>query len=296
MNASQKRWLPCTFTRSGLKSFTLIEILVSIAVLSLIMVLLTQMMSLASATWKIGQARADNFTQSRIVLGLISRDISSMVLRQDLGAFVDNQNNPTCAFYTRFLSPPQSASATNNRPLSLIQYTRSATNNLAILWRNDYGFGYPNVSSSAILQFQQTNLPDLDPSLKLTTAQDLIDGVIAFNIQFLNIDPTTGKPTFQNNFQFNYNNASDPANTRIVIVSIAVIDANAYQLAQNTSKLSALVSAFGGTPPTGQSYVQYWNSTVIPSPTFTAFIPPIRSGVRVFERRIVIPTGLIQLN
>ncbi|MBX7157897.1 MAG: prepilin-type N-terminal cleavage/methylation domain-containing protein [Verrucomicrobiae bacterium] len=61
--------------RSRKKAFTLLELLISMAVLSLLMALLFQIFELSMRTWQNAEQRTDAFREARAALHIISRDL-----------------------------------------------------------------------------------------------------------------------------------------------------------------------------------------------------------------------------
>lgn len=261
------------------RAFTLIELLVAMVVLAIMLVLLSQMVSLASRIWTAGKAQADNFSQARVVLGLMDRDIRSMVLRRDLASFVDATGNPACAFYTRMPGPGQ------DRKLSLVAYQMAAAAK-PVLLRFDQGFSYDSPS------------PPLSPTYGVVTAltdlsgaasQTLVEGVVRFEIQFVAADGTLGS-----SFQFDHDNPSAAANTRSVLLSLLILDSASLQLAQSSGKVPDILSAFGGAPPANQSYGKYWNGLLESGTGLSALPESARRGLKAFERHVVLPVAVAQ--
>lgn len=250
-------------TRAG---FTLIELLLAFAVLALLLILLAQAVGAVTQTWQHGVARIDNFSKARVILGLLDRDFQSAVLRPDLAAFVDESGNTACAFYTRING------ATGDRRLSLVRYSLASTSTNSIFQRADYGLDFTN----AILTLANTNsLPDLSK----TTLQDVAEGVLRFEWQFVAADGT-----FQTAYQYDHTAPAAPANTRSVIVSLIALDERAVRLAAQTGKLADLLQKFDGLPAAGQTYASLWNAATR-SPGFASGLPgPLTAGVRIFER------------
>jgi prepilin-type N-terminal cleavage/methylation domain-containing protein len=125
-------------------SFTLVEILVALAIFSVVLVILGSMLTFAGSIYKDGHGRVENFTKSRAMLDLIAGDLQNGVFRPDLPAFGTGSQygttngmtalfnaGPTNAFYTR-----RAGVGANVRPLSLVVYSLTATT--ATLQRSDY--------------------------------------------------------------------------------------------------------------------------------------------------------------
>lgn len=262
------------------RAFTLLEILVSISVLTIILLLFTQIIGVVSETWRAGVARADNFAQARVVLGLIERDVQAMVLRPDLPAFVDENGKTACAFYTRYpgVGP--------GRRLSLISYELTGAPAQPKLQRGDYGFQFSNATGPAGPRYGDVaKLSDLDN----TQRQPLVEAVLAFQIQFIRVDGQLATT-------YKYN-AADPLagdNTSAVIVSMVVLDSGAYGLAQQSGALPSVAGTFNGALPAGETYAQHWGE-IIGSGNLPAGIPkPVSRGLRAFERRILLPQSTVR--
>src|ERR1700729_994371 len=72
---------------SSRRGFTLIEMLVSVSIISFMLVMMAQMTGLAEQAWRLEQNRIDNFTKARAMLDLITDDLQRAVFRGDLPAF-----------------------------------------------------------------------------------------------------------------------------------------------------------------------------------------------------------------
>lgn len=260
------------------RAFTLVELLVATTILVLLVLLLAGAFETIVDTWESGNARVDNFSKARTILGLLNRDAQSAVLRPDIGAFVDQTGaNPACAFYTRM-------EGTNGRRLTLVSYflTTTLTNSstIPILERADYSLDYTNT----VLTIGTTNsLPDLSK----VSAVDVAPGVLLFKIQYIN-----GVGTLQDNFQYDFNNPSSTNNTKAFVASLLVVDNNTVKIAQQTGTLTTLIGKF----PTNstalsanQTFAQNWEG-VMNAPTFGQGLPkPLRSGTRAFEGHVTLP-------
>ncbi|MEZ0298220.1 MAG: type II secretion system protein J [Candidatus Methylacidiphilales bacterium] len=261
-------------------AFTLVELCVALAVFSVLLIMMSQIISTVSQTWLAGAASVDNSTKSRVILGLIERDIETMVLRRDLAAFVDTSGATACAFYTRC------SGGTGNRGVSLVQYARGPVSAPYSLYRYDRGLSYANSTGAADqLTYEQTGkLPDLTA----TTMENLADGVLAFEIQFV-----TAGGDLVRQYARDYTRPSAPANTNAAVISVVILDNGAYQIAGGTSTLSAAATLFTGTPPAGMSYAQMW-SQLVDQPGFGSGLPQtVRSRIRVYQRRVSLPHTLL---
>ena len=136
---------PATSLPNG---FTLVELLVAIAVLMLMMVLISQLFNSASAVTGMGTKRMDADTQARAVFDRMAIDFAQMVKRTDVDYFLksrqadqsgnsqpqdgsgpgdSNTHNDRLAFYSQVPGFfPAGTSATNQSPVSLVAYRVNA--------------------------------------------------------------------------------------------------------------------------------------------------------------------------
>lgn len=260
------------------RAFTLIELLVGMAIFGIMLFFLFQVVSLASGTWTTAKDRTDNLTQARTVLGMMDRDVRSMVLRRDLASFVDADGNPAFAFYTRLPAPG------GNRKLSLVRYLVVNSGGVPELQRSDLGFSYNSSSNSPTYGTTDT-LPDLSRA----TPETLAHGVLRLELQFSSAD----RP-LSDTFQFDYRDPLAPSNTRSVVVSLLVFDTSAMNIARDTATISSLLARFQGAPSPGKTYASHWTRILSEGTELAGLPAPVRRGLKVFERHIQLPlaTGL----
>lgn len=265
------------FQLSNAGGFSLVEILAAVSVLAIMMLIVGQIVGLVSDTWRTGKARVDNFTQARVALGMMDRDVQMMLLRDDLGAFKNKSGEEeACAFYTRMLG------AEGDRRLSLVEYFLADPATTPKLMRADYGLNYDTDTASS--RTLSLGTPDALPDLDKTSAQEIAEGVLAFRWQFINADGVLGA-----DFVYDHANPSDSANTRTMVLSLLVLDKESYALAKDTGVLTLLLSKLGAGPSGNETYAVHWQS-VLKSPDFAAGLPrPVLRSLRVFERSIALP-------
>jgi len=270
------------------KGFTLIEIMVAIAILAVIMVLISKAVSMVSATWRSGIARVDNFSQARAVLNLVNQDIQGIVLRPDVAAFVDANGDPAFAFYSQVSGTQISASDTAVRRLSLVEYSLNQSTTPPLFQRKDAGYSYSPTATNALSLNQGNKLPGL-ASLNPAQAQTLSEGILYFRWQTLN-----GKAEIGSTFQYEDTVPGDLTKTRAIIISLLVLDSNAFHTAQQSNLLSTIRGKFSATPASDHTYAQTWNG-ILKTPGFGSDLPPqLRNGIRTFERYIPLPSAIHQ--
>jgi type II secretory pathway component PulJ len=82
-------------TRSTRAGFTLAELVVSVFVLTIIMLMVTQLMSSATAITRTGNRHIDTDTQARVVLDRMALDFAQMLKRADTDYYVKGPENYT---------------------------------------------------------------------------------------------------------------------------------------------------------------------------------------------------------
>jgi prepilin-type N-terminal cleavage/methylation domain-containing protein len=291
--------IPSFRTRPTGAGFTLVELLVSISILSIILLTLAQAIGYVSQLWVTGIGTVDNYTKARNILSIMDRDIQQMVMRPDIAAFATGtaaSPTPACAFYTNVQGSP----GTDTRTSSLVQYLLSQTT----LSRLNYGMNYTTGGiTPAVATLTSAN--PIPPPLTIpnaSTTDTLATGVIQFQWQFVDgngniLTPST--PT-KYNFTYNYTTPSAATNPRAIVISVLVLSNSAYLIAtQNAATITKLQTVdFPITAPTNSNgipitYSQYWNGILNPSTGTldTTLPPPIRSGLKVFQRYIPLPVA-----
>jgi hypothetical protein len=274
-------------------AFTLVELLVSITILSLMLLTLAQVIGFVSQLWINGVGAADNFSKARDIMSVMDRDIQQMVMRADLPAFVDNNSNQACAFYTNVQGSP----GTDTRAVSLVQYIPNYGGSQGTLTRLNYGMNF-TTTSPVVPKVAATNLSDLS-KVTASGTETIATGIIEFGYQFVDgtgaikTPPTTGfSISTPYTYAFDYTAPNATTNPRAVIVSVLVLSNSAYQLASaSPSMQTALQNNFTGTLPANETFAQFWNGILNPATgTFGSTLPPtVRAGLRVFQRYIPLP-------
>lgn len=278
--------------------FTLTELLVALVVLVIMILGLAVAMSNVSTLWLSNIGSLDNFTKARVVLDLLDRDVRLVILRRDLpafvdasGSFLDANNNPDPCFYTSVEGP---SSSTTSRTLSLVQYSLTNPTTNPTLVRSSYGMNFTAAGTTPAVGTTGTlSLPSSG-----SQTDTLFTGIIAFQMQFINgsgavITPTSGSGTLFSTYDFRY--PGDPANPRMLVVSMLVLSNPAYVIAnKNPATMVNILSCFSSTsaPLTSNNplYSQAWNAALTnPSATFLALPLSVRRGIEVFERHIALP-------
>jgi prepilin-type N-terminal cleavage/methylation domain-containing protein len=177
------------------RGFTLVEMLVSVTILSFMLIMMAKITGLVEFTWHQAQNRIDNFTKARSMLDLVSSDLQRAVFRGDLpvfgtggpaatpavtsgGLYYFTGTKFTTAFYTRLPGASTvSGSSVPVRDVSLVSYTLTTTTDedKIVLQRSDLAVPW---TSGTYLSFQS----DITPLLSNTNAvaSEVAPGVVGF--------------------------------------------------------------------------------------------------------------------
>jgi len=257
--------------KANVGGFTLIDLIVAIAVLALMTVLLAQMLQSTSQSWLGGQARVNNFTKARSMLDLMARDIQSGVFRKDLGLFAGAQAGlplTNVAFYTQ-RPGVVTGSGAQVRGVSLVQYTMDDSSmlkrgDLPILWNG----------AATDISFGETNsLPELDS----VTSRETVPGVVGFRVLFLQGDGSLSS----------FYSPANPA--KGVAIGLAVIDDNTLRKLTASGKLSALQTALNGQVSGTNSVKADWDKYLQSGMAWENYPSDLGRGLKIFERYVLFP-------
>jgi hypothetical protein len=270
-----------------------VEILVAMAVLSIMGLVLAQVLSLSLQTWQQGRVRAGCYTKARVVLDTVTADIQRGVFRPDLKNFSASSPGgvPSFTFYTRAAGISTGAGAV--RPVSLVTYQLSTNANLqGYLLRSGNTIEWSPTSNLNFLQ-QLTPVvaaPAVDPPNDL-----LSTGVVDFEMIFLLADGTTVLAK----------DYTSPTASPVVMigVAVAVMDDGVMTQLQasspgNFAKIQNLLeTALLSTPmtlgPTGTTYVSSayyrsikdkWDQNLTSLYEGTTYPKAVAAGFKTFEQ------------
>ena len=289
MKSSRTSLLTRIAFRKG-DGFTLVEVLVAIAVLAIIVLFFGQMLGTMSNAWTYGHSRANNFTKARAMLDLLARDIESAILRPDLAAFPvsgTNANPPSWEFYTARLGIPGGVtSASTLRAACVVQYT--------FIGPTNPNGGIPNTlerADSPILWSDEATNPvfgNITGFAGTLTPRDTAPGVIAFELIFIQSNGTFST-TYTPLTTAGVANANP---TRAVSVTLAVMDDVTLQKmssAQLTNLNSLLTSAITDNPPV-RSVKAYWDAYLDGGAlNWHGYAGNTGAGLATFERYVTLP-------
>jgi prepilin-type N-terminal cleavage/methylation domain-containing protein len=283
-----------TFSR---RAFTLIEMLVSISILSLMLVAMSQITSLSEQAWRMEQNRIDNYTKARAMLNMMTDDLEHAVFRGDLpifgtGApaaaptvsasgfsyFPTSTTAFTTAFYTRQPGLPTTSVAV--RDVSLVSYNLSTSSTeKIILQRKD--LYVPWTGGAANLVFQG----NMATPLANVTAQEVAPGVVGFGIAFRRMDGTLIAPMDSSGTGYTGYNSTNP----VVAIDVCLAVIGKQTLAeltpgQVTSIQTTLASAVSATSEfTNKSIKATWDQQTLPTLLTASNAKDLGAGLKTFE-------------
>jgi prepilin-type N-terminal cleavage/methylation domain-containing protein len=274
------------------RGFTLLEMLVALAVLSMVVLLLFQTIGATSSSSAMMKRRLDMDAEARSIFDRMDADITSMVIRQDvdtlfLGLPQDGSGgvdrNDQFYFYSQ--APGYSGSTGGLSPLSMVGYmvTNQQLSRMAMTkgW-DDLPFLTTNVS---VTGFNTTNLPQC---LGNATNYWHVVGPAVFRMEIgLMMKPGTvnadGSTNQVNSYAY-LGNPSKPrhglANVAAVVVAIGLLDPSSKAIVppSQLSNMSALLQdcmTNGGIPLNG------WETNL----TLSNGLPPLLANrVRLYIR------------
>lgn len=255
-----------TSIRLNLRSslgFTLIEILVAVAVLSLTLVLFLQFSRGVFDAYRSGRANLDNYATGRALLDAIARDVQGAIIRGDLPSFPASGGGPReLSFYTGVAGIP-SGGATGLRDLSYVRYELAPAE--FSLKRSDAAITWDDKSAIRIGSAQTP---------PAATSRTLSAGVLAFDYRFLLQDGTITRTP------------DDVTKVAAVRFSIAVADPNSLRILKETGLASSLHGRLEQEVSDDHlvSAKSAWEALLKDGIAMAGFPGPALSGVNVFER------------
>ena len=297
--------------RSG---FTLIELLTAISVLTLMLLMVSQLVNSAATVMSTSGRHLDADTQARLLFNRMALDISGMMKRTDIdySCFKNAVSNPQVgndqmAFYSEthgYFSGASQPAGTGKADLSLVAYmvANDTTSSTPVLQRLGKGLGWEPADTSATpawnnVAYLPITLSSRWPNLFSTTTPDAdyrTVGDLVFRMEYTYLlKPTTTQaatlsitPYYGTTGHTTINGFKDVA---AIVTTIAMLDNSSRKLVNDYTNLtSSLPDA--KSPLTDTTYnghvASAWNA-VVNSPTFstTVNLPKTAvSSVRVYER------------
>ncbi len=278
------------------RGFTLIEMLVSISILSFMLVAMAQMTGLAEQAWRVEQNRIDNFSKARAMLNLLTDDLQRGVFRGDLPAFGTggpsatpsvtanglyfyNTTGFTASFYTR--QPGLAATtSTSVRDVSLVSYklnTSTLPAEKVILQRSDLDVPWTGGASNLVFQ------GDMTTALANVTPQEVAPGVVGFGMAFRRADGSLMAASDYTGY-----NSTNPVVA--IDVCLAVIGTQTLGELNTSPQLTGIQSILAGALTTknlnqtaSSSVKAMWDKQTLPTLFTSTYPKDLGGGLRTFE-------------
>lgn len=288
--------------------FTLLELLIAVAVLAMLVVMVAQLVQSGTAVISGSRKHLGADAQAREVFSRFALDLAQMAKRPDLDAiFSDQDSNKKIFFYSE--APGFSSSIANPNTLALVGYRVAANGGLerlgkALSWSEAQSPTFLTFAKASETNLSRTNAlpestltgswsgavgssPDYDSSDDDYHA--IADGVFRFEYCFLKKDGT---------YSLMRDSAGGFRDVAAVVVSLAVLDGDSRKLAPDTSKLAAALP-FTNIPPNDSVPAatvilpaESWQAIINDSAAFAAAGIPqaAASKVRIYQRAFPLNT------
>ncbi len=277
-------------------AFTLAEMLVAVSVLSLLVLLISQLFNNAAALTTTGSRRMDADSQTRPLFERMALDFSQVIKRSDVSYYLKTEATPMIGNdLAGFYSTVQGYYPTTPSPISVVAYrvNSDSSNSLAYncLERMGKGLDWNGASATNTpLVFRPLTLHGAWPSVASSSAYDDTDpakrtyeiiGPQVFRFEYYYLEKATG------------NLVAHPAawtslpavaikDAAAIVVAIAVIDQKSKVLLSN-SQIATIIAGLPDCSPglrPGELLAQ-WQSFL---DNLTTLPRPAVSGIRLYER------------
>lgn len=264
--------------------FTLLELLVSMGILTLLMLLLTQVVSSVSAVWVAGNAESENYMKARLTMDMVTRDLQAAILRRDVPAFFPAGPQGEPAFWTK--QEPE----TGTRNVSLVLYQLKTDAERSWLARHSLGDSF----QGGKLSFDPMGGAAASPALLAAPAAEIGPGIIAFRVQFISVD--NAAVTASDQFPQMASLADvevwveQARKVQTATVTLAVMDEKAQRLVAQTGKLDDVSEALRtATIPAGGTYKEALEKVIQQDALFKSLPPSALASLHIVERAVPLP-------
>lgn len=288
------------------RGFTVLELLVAVAVLALLILLVAQLVQSGSAVIAGSRKNLDADAQAREVFSRMAMDLAQMPKRADLDAvFSDQDGNKKMFFYSE--AAGFSSSANHLGTLSLIGYRVGTNATESGFQRLGKGLEWAGTNSANFLTYTNSALAtNTANALPASTLAGGWPSALGSAPAYEGVDSdyhslATGVFRFEYFFQMKdgtYSLTRDPSqgfrDVSALVVALAVLDGDSSKIAPDTSKLAgALPSPTAANLAANVLPAQLWQALVNDSANFagTAGIPQAAAArVRIYQRAIPLKT------
>jgi len=235
------------------RGFTMIEILVAVAVLALMSALLLQMVSMSSSAVSSSTKKLDGLAGARFALDRIGLDLGAGVKRKEVNSlFEKKQGNDAIAFYSEV------DAYNGQRKISGVGYRiQSSAGQPFYLERGVRGEGWNETFPKAA-----PSMTDLDFDVLAEGVLRLEFGYVTKNGQFVSDQSLT-----------------DLSNVSAIVVAVAVLDSASRKMLTE-AEVARLSDALQDAPSNGKDLISAWEAQL-----YASGLPPRAiQNVRIFQR------------
>ena len=289
--------------RKSLHAFTLVEMLVSIAVLAILVLLVARLVSSAATITTLGNKRMDTDAQARQLLDRVAVDFDQMLKRSDISYYVKTGNgaqpgNDQIAFFSSI--PGYYPQTGYKSDIALTAYRVNAVvtsppyNRMERMGKGLHlNAGYANATPLLFLDSaNSTTIFNIWPTATNATSIDLdyeVIGPQVFRFEYYYLLTPTGPSGLSGLSPGPWANASLPVikDVAAIVVDIAAIDPKSKVLltdAQITTLVTRLPDFNAGIMPGPGQLLATWQDRLNTDPQITAMPRPAIQGVRLYER------------
>lgn len=174
--------------------FTILEVLVAVAVLGMLLVLLLNILQSAAGLWRGVENRAETYREARAAMQVIARDLTGAVASTNTNHFPTNLiASSHLAFFSRL--PRSSQNSDSHGDVCMVGYFLAYGNKSPVAGdngRQSYNlYRYFIESNETFTNLSQGSplFPDFDPSTN--RSEILARNVVAFDVSYLTVNGTT---------------------------------------------------------------------------------------------------------
>ena len=288
-----------------ISAFTLLELLVAMAVLALIGVVLSQIIGATGKTTRISNRAIDAASQARVAFDRLGRDFTNLVKRTD-SVFVSSSTSPDLMLFLSLVNAASlpGSNASDNRGISVVAYRIASdianADRLCLL----RGARAINWNDTGIFGLGSDGLPTGIPAAQQPAATDfdvLAPGIIRLVVGYqlypdnqpaTLVDNTTvpravGQVVYSPPLRADTGTGKfvDLSRISAIVIGMVAIDLESLKLLSGAD-----VTKFAGifpAPVTDELPCQKWSPLAESSasnPALSSIPLPARQGVRVFQR------------
>jgi len=266
---------------SGQQAFTLVELLVALAVLSILVVVLAQVVSLTSQAIDINTRKLDAAGQARLFFDRLGADLAALPIRADLGVtFTKNPGNDTLQFYTA--ANGYGATTPPVRQISYVSYSIGAppapSTGPNCLIREADGMDWTAIGSVSFLPVPYPGAASF-PNTTSANCDVLANGI--FRMEFCYLVNTGSRAG-----QF-VNTPKSGEQFSAIVVAVAALDRKSLNILTN-AQVTQLAGDFADAQD-GSDPLSDWTAAMAVN-GFGAGIPRrVIQDIRLFERTFYVP-------